>query len=82
MQYILYALLAWFLYKLIFGFIIPVYRASRQIRKQFRDVQDRMQQQFQQQQQQQQASAQNRQQSATTAKAPAGDYLDFEEIKE
>ncbi|MCR6722191.1 MAG: hypothetical protein NVV59_18310 [Chitinophagaceae bacterium] len=81
MQYILYALLAWFLYKLIFGFIIPVYRASRQMRKQFREVQERMQQQFQQQQQQQ-ASAQSRQQSSSAAKAPAGDYIDFEEIKE
>ncbi len=82
MQYILYALLAWFLYNLIFRFIIPVYRASRQMRKQFRQVQERMQQQQQQYQQQQQASTNTQQQQNKATKVSSDDYIDFEEVKD
>jgi uncharacterized protein YneF (UPF0154 family) len=78
MRYILYALAIWFLYKLIFGFIIPVYRATRQMKQQFRKMHDQMQQE----QVKQQGFGSG--QADTKSKEPqtrAEDYIDFEEIK-
>jgi hypothetical protein len=73
--YLLYALLAWFLYKLIFGFIIPVYMATRQMKKKFREMHNQMQQE--------QVKPQGFGQQQNQPKPPArpGDYIDFEEIK-
>ena len=75
MTIILYALLAWFLYQFIFKLVIPVYKASRKIRRGFRDMQEKMNEQYSQQQKQ------APQEPTRPAKAPAGDYLDFEEVK-
>ncbi|MBO9153004.1 hypothetical protein ACFOTA_12365 [Chitinophaga sp. GCM10012297] len=73
-------IVGWVLYKLIFDFIIPVYRGTKHVRRQMRDMQDTMRQQFEQQQQQQ-----RRQQAppppAEPVKRDKGDYIDFEEIK-
>ncbi len=65
-------LLLYFLYKLIFDFIIPVSKASAQVRSKVN--------QMNQQQQQQQYT---RQQSTdkTHTRPPSDDYIDFEEIK-
>lgn len=73
-----YILIGYILYKLVFGFIIPVYNSTKQVRRQMRDMQQHLRDQFQQQQQEQPAPS--------PAKEPAkprdkGDYIDFEEIK-
>jgi len=74
---ILYALLAWFLYNLVFRFIIPVYKTTRQVKKKFREMNEQMQQeQFQQQGFNQQPTPQK---SSPTQRNE--DYIDFEEIK-
>ncbi|PZR22364.1 MAG: hypothetical protein DI535_26440 [Citrobacter freundii] len=80
MRYVLYFLLAWFLYNLIFKFVIPVFKASRQMKRQFRQMQDAMQQQMNQQQGNNPFQQQSSQQPKPKAK-PEGDYIDFEEIK-
>lgn len=80
MKIILYALLIWFLYNLVFRFIIPIYRASRQMKGQFRQMRERMEEQ-QRQQQQQSSPADGFQQSQRPKAPPGGDYIDFEEIK-
>ena len=82
LKVLLYALLAWFLYNLIFKFIIPIYRASRTMKKQF----SQMQQQFQQQQETHQSVNQGgfTQQGAAPKTPPqkhSDDYIEFEEIK-
>lgn len=79
---LLYILLAWFLYNLIFRFIIPVYRASRQMRQQFHQVQEQFQEAAARQQQQAAQTAQ-RQPGGSSRPAPQkeGDYIEFEEIK-
>ena len=77
MRLILYALLAWFLYNLVFRFIIPVYKTTRQVKKKFREMNEQMQQeQFQQQGFNQQPTPQK---SSPTQRNE--DYIDFEEIK-
>ena len=69
------------LYKLIFDFIIPVYRTSRDIRRKFKDMNQQMQDRVNQfnQANQQQASAQKQPQQ----KKPESDkdYIEFEELK-
>ncbi len=69
------------LYKLVFDFIIPVYNTTKQVKKQFGDMQSTMQEQMkkQPQQEQNQYSAKN---SATAPRQPKNDdYIDYEEVK-
>ena len=77
MKYILFAILAYILYQFIFKLVIPVYLASRKIKKGFREMHSRMQEQMQEQQ------GFSSQTSSTDPppKTKAGDYIEFEEIK-
>jgi Sec-independent protein translocase protein TatA len=69
----------YFLYKLIFDFIIPLAKTTKQVKKQFNSMQEQMQEK---------QAAFNQQTSATKANNTApkqapkkDDYIDFEEIK-
>jgi hypothetical protein len=77
MRFLLYALLFWFLYKLIFDFIIPVYRTTRMMKKKFGEMHNQMKEQQMKQPGFNQPSAE----SKTPSKTPEGDYIDFEEVK-
>ena len=69
---ILYIILAYLAYQFIFKFLLPVMRASRQVKDQMREFQSRMQGQ-------QEGAAQPPPKSENKKKA--GDYIDYEEIK-
>ncbi|MEP7278273.1 MAG: hypothetical protein ABI813_06510 [Bacteroidota bacterium] len=79
-RFILFALLAYIIYKLVFVLILPIIRATHKIRRQFSDMQQHMQDQ-----------ASNHPQNGHTSQPPpvqeqkkaarAGDYIDFEEVK-
>ena len=73
---IFYGLLFYFLYKLIFDFIIPVSKATGQIKSKIREAQE--QQRRFQEQQQSQSSQQFQQKEAPPSDA---EYIDFEEVK-
>jgi heme exporter protein D len=77
LSFLFYAFLVYVLFKLVVNFIIPVYRTTKQVKKSFRDMQDRMQEQHQQQ-----SAAQQHQQPAAKKQQPLGDYIDFEEVKD
>jgi len=77
LRVILYALLIWFLYNLVFRFVIPVYRTTRQIKKKFSEMHDRVQEEQQRQQGFNQPSAAQ----GSSAAPGSEDYIDFEEIK-
>jgi Sec-independent protein translocase protein TatA len=67
------------LYKLVFDFIIPMATTTKEVKKQFSDMQQKMQEQagkFEQ-------NAQQRPTFTTPPKKPASkdDYIDFEEVK-
>ncbi|MES2430353.1 MAG: hypothetical protein V4556_05405 [Bacteroidota bacterium] len=66
------------LYKLIFDFIIPVFKTTKQVKKQFSDMQNQMQEKMNQfnQQQTQKTSVQT-----PSPKTSNEDYIEFEEIK-
>ena len=61
----------------MFKLIVPVYKTTKQFKKGFRQMQEKMNEQYQQQQSQ----AQSTSAGSGTSKVPAGDYIDFEEVK-
>jgi hypothetical protein len=77
MRFIFYIVLFYLLYKLVFDFILPVTKATSQIKKNIRNAQAQQQQFYEQQQNQQSTPPQQEQ------KSPAADteYIDFEEVK-
>ena len=77
MKYVLYAILAYILYRFIFKLVIPVYLATRKIKKGFREMQAKMQEE----QQRQQGFTPQPSHSNPEPKKKAGDYIDFEEVK-
>lgn len=77
LKYILWGFVIYLLYKFIFELVIPVGKATSQVKEKMREMQEQQAQQQQQFQQQQQAPQQ--QQKAEPPKG--GDYIDFEEIK-
>ena len=77
LRFLLYAFLIYLAYRLVFHFIIPVYKTTRQVKKQFREMHSRMEDQMNQYQ----ANQQSPNSQTENKKQPAGDYIDFEEVK-
>ncbi|HUR64966.1 MAG TPA: hypothetical protein VMZ03_01330 [Chitinophagaceae bacterium] len=77
MKYVFYVLLIYIVYQFIFKLVIPVYMASRKIKKGFREMHSRMQEQT--------GKANDRQEDkgplSSASQKPVGDYIDFEEVK-
>lgn len=72
---IFYGILFYMLYKLIFDFIIPVSKASNQIRSKMKEAQERQQEYYRQHQQPEQPEERK------ASPASDAEYIDFEEIK-
>lgn len=68
------------LYKLIFDFIIPLTRTTKQVKKQFNEMSTRMQETMRQQQAQQQTQFQQASKTSSN-NAKDDDYIEFEEVK-
>ena len=64
------------LYRFVFNFLLPVVRTTRQVRRQFMNMQDTMQGQGRAQEQ---PRPQPKQETPSNGKM--GEYIDFEEIK-
>ncbi|MCY7292430.1 MAG: DUF4834 family protein [Ferruginibacter sp.] len=69
------------LYKLIFSFIIPLYKASKQMKGKVTEMQDRMQAQQRAQAEQQRQQSQAPQPPKAAEKISKDDYIDYEEVK-
>jgi len=63
-------------YRLVFDFIIPIYRTTTRIKKGFREMHERMNQHPGQQ------DTGSEQNANGNSKNKVGDYIDFEEIKD
>jgi hypothetical protein len=70
--------LLYLLYKLVFDFIIPVYNTTKQVKKQFGDMQQNVQEQMKQQQQNQYTTKGT---ATPPPRSKSDDYIDYEEIK-
>jgi heme exporter protein D len=77
-RYLLYAFLIYLAYRFIFHFIIPIYKTTKQVKKQFRDMHSRMEDQMNQQQANQQTATP---QPENKKQQVGGDYIDFEDVK-
>jgi hypothetical protein len=69
------------LYQFVFNFLVPVLRTTRHVRQQFRNMRDGMGERHYQEQPQPQQTASRPQERHSSARGPAEDYIDFEEIK-
>ena len=71
------------LYRFIFNFCLPVARATRQVRQQFRNMQGNQQDPAGpfQQQYTQQSRPEGKKQDTPSSNNKMGEYIDFEEIK-
>ena len=76
MKYVLYGILAYILYQFIFKLVIPVYFATRKIKKGMKEMHSRMQEQANEQQ-----GFQSKPNPGPQPKTKAGDYIDFEEVE-
>ncbi|MEP7257279.1 MAG: hypothetical protein ABI687_02800 [Flavitalea sp.] len=66
------------MFRFIFNFIIPLFRATRQVKSQVREFQDRMNTEGQFRSAATQSSAPGQRPDGSKAK---GDYIDFEEVR-
>lgn len=78
LRYLFYAFLIYLAYRLVFHFIIPIYKTTKQVKRQFREMHDRMEDHITQQQQATQPTSVP---EPEIKKQQAGDYIDFEEVK-
>jgi ABC-type multidrug transport system fused ATPase/permease subunit len=75
--FLFYFFLAYLFYRLVFHFILPVYRTTRRVKKSFREMHEKMNEQYGG------TNTENRDAAAThQSNAKAGDYIDFEEVKD
>ena len=86
LRYLFYAFLIYLAYRLIFHFIIPIYKTTKQVKKQFREMSARMDRsdghsRVEDHINQQQSNQQTMPPKQEDKKAQAGDYIDFEEVK-
>jgi hypothetical protein len=77
LRILIYGFLAYLAVRFIFGFLIPVVRTTRQVRRQFEEARNRMQDQMQDSY----PTAAPRQQSASPTRSQ-GDYIEFEEVRD
>jgi len=73
---ILYTFLIYVAYRFVFNFVIPIYRATRQMKKGFREMNGRMNEHMRQQQEQFTPQEQSQKPGQKE-----DDYIEFEEIK-
>ena len=77
LRFLLYGFLIYFAFKLVFNFIIPVFKTTRQIKRQFNDINNSMQDQMSDQYNQQ-----SPRDTARPQKVDKDDYTEFEDIRE
>ena len=76
-SFLFYAFLAYLLYRLIFHFIIPIYRTTKQVKRSFRSMHEQMHQNTPPHN-----PAHKDEPYQKPGKGKVGDYIDFEEVKE
>jgi uncharacterized protein YneF (UPF0154 family) len=79
-KYVLYAILIIIAYQFIFKLVIPVFIATRKIKKGFREMNNRMQEE-QMGQANNSKGWQDPQNKPPSSQEHAGDYIDYEEVK-
>jgi hypothetical protein len=77
LSFLFFGFLAYLLFRLVFDFVIPIYRTTRKVKRTFREMNERMKAQ------QNNSTAQPQQEkSSSNQKSTLGEYIDFEEVKD
>ena len=74
--YVIWAIIIYVLIRFIFNFVIPVFRATRRMKAQMRDFQEKMNEQSFQ------STHPNPQPQKRAPQKQEGDYIDFEEVRD
>ena len=87
LKYLFFIFLAFSLYQLVFKIILPIYRTTRQVKKSFREMQERMQAQANGQgynngQPYQTVNGHTQTNGTSQKETKSGEYIDFEELKD
>jgi len=78
----LYILLAIFLYKFVFNFLVPIVKMSWRVRRQIKEFQRQHQQHDPVQQNTTNGQSSTSAGNSTAPKPKSGEYIDFEEVKD
>ena len=83
LRFLLYAFVIYLLYRFIFNFIIPVYKTTKQVKKQFRDMHSKMEENMNQQSSYSNTAGEKQagESKKSSSNDRGGDYIDFEEVK-
>ncbi|HMZ46799.1 MAG TPA: hypothetical protein PKG56_08415 [Chitinophagaceae bacterium] len=81
LKIILWGIVIYYLYKFVFGVVMPVSKATSDMKSKINEMQ-RAQEQFIKQQQQQQEQFQKQKVHEENIHLKKGDYIEFEEIKD
>jgi hypothetical protein len=73
LRYILLGFTIYFAYRFIVGFVVPVYKTTKQVKKQFNAMRE---------QQEQYTESPTPEPEKKSTRANKSDYIDFEEIKD
>ena len=74
LSFLFFTFVAYLFFKLVFDFIIPLYKTTRQVREKFREMRG------QQEQQAPQSGPQKN--DGSPKKSKLGEYIDFEEVED
>lgn len=81
LKVLLWALLAYFLYRFLFNFLLPLIGTTRQIRSQVKEFQNRMHDQQQSTENNYPKPDTHTPHRSNTPPSRAGEYIEFEELK-
>lgn len=85
LSFLFYAFIFYVGYKLVFDFIIPIFRTTRQVRRGFKQMHQQMNEQMRQQSGSYQTQTSPGHQQNQAGQSPntdqVGEYIDFEEVK-
>jgi hypothetical protein len=78
LSFLFFTFLAYLLFRVVFDFVIPIYKTTRKVKRTFREMNERMNQH----QQNSQTAQQQTTSEPVNKKSTLGDYIDFEEVKD
>ena len=78
LSFLFFTFVAYLIFKLVFDFVIPVYKTTRQVKQKFREMNEQMRGQ----QGRQASQSSQPKNGADKEKSTLGEYIDFEEVKD
>jgi hypothetical protein len=78
LSFLFFTFVAYLVFKLVFDFVIPIYKTTRDVRQKFREMNSQMRGQ----QGGQAAQNYGQKSNVNKEKSTPGDYIDFEEVKD